>query len=130
MPLHPTVYAELLADKIRQHNSTVWLLNTGWTGGPHGVGHRMELSHTRQMLSEALDGNIDDAEFEIDPVFGLAIPKNVKGVPNEVLFPRKTWDDKEAYDSKADKLAAMFAENFEKFEEEASTELIKAGPKV
>ncbi len=130
MPLHPTVYAELLADKIRRHNSTVWLLNTGWTGGPHGVGHRMELRHTRQMLSEALEGNIDNAEFKIDPVFGLAIPKHVEGVPDEVLIPRNTWDDKEAYDEKADKLASMFAENFEQFKEEASTELIKAGPKV
>ncbi|WP_138429517.1 phosphoenolpyruvate carboxykinase (ATP) [Fodinibius saliphilus] len=130
MPLHPTVYAELLAKKIRKHNSTVWLLNTGWTGGPHGVGHRMELTHTRQMLSEALNGNIADVEFKIDPVFGLAIPKHVDGVPNDVLIPRNTWDDQNAYDEKADQLAKMFAENFEQFENEASDELIKAGPKV
>ncbi|NGP86996.1 phosphoenolpyruvate carboxykinase (ATP) [Fodinibius halophilus] len=130
MPLHPTVYAELLAKKIRKHNSSVWLLNTGWTGGPHGVGHRMELPHTRQMLSEALNGNIEDVEFKIDPVFGLAIPQHVEGVPDEVLIPRNTWDDKTAYDEKADQLAKMFAENFEQFENEASKELIKAGPKV
>jgi phosphoenolpyruvate carboxykinase (ATP) len=130
MPLHPTVYAELLADKIRKHNSTVWLLNTGWTGGPYGEGHRMKLGHTRQMLSEALEGNISDATFEIDPVFGLAIPTEVDDVPNEILFPRNTWSDKEAYDKKADKLASMFAENFKQFKEEASEELIKAGPKV
>jgi len=130
MPLHPTVYAELLADKIRKHNSTVWLLNTGWTGGPYGTGHRMKLGHTRQMLSEALEGNLDDATFKIDDVFGLAIPTEVNDVPSEILFPRNTWADKEAYDQKADKLAAMFAENFEQFEEEASQELIKAGPKV
>lgn len=130
MPLHPTVYAELLADKIRQHNSSVWLLNTGWTGGPYGEGHRMELNYTRQMLSEALEGNIDNAEFEIDPVFGIAIPKEVSGVPSDILIPRNTWDDKEAYDEKANKLAQMFAENFEQFEQEASHELIKAGPKT
>ena len=130
MPLHPTVYAELLADKIRKHNSTVWLLNTGWTGGPYGVGHRMKLGHTRQMLSEALEGNLDNATFEIDDVFGLAIPTEVDDIPSEILFPRNTWEDKEAYDEKADRLAEMFAENFEQFEEEASKELIKAGPKV
>ena len=130
MPLHPTVYAELLADKIRKHNSDVWLLNTGWTGGPHGEGHRMELGYTRQMLSEALEGNLDDATFNIDPVFGLAIPESVEGIPNEVLIPKKTWSDEEAYDKKAEKLAGMFAENFKQFESEASEELIKAGPKV
>jgi len=130
MPLHPTVYAELLADKIRKHNSTVWLLNTGWTGGPYGVGHRMKLGHTRQMLSEALEGNLDNATFEIDDVFGLAIPTEIDDIPSEILFPRNTWEDKEAYDEKADRLAEMFAENFEQFEEEASKELIKAGPKV
>ncbi|MEL7834839.1 phosphoenolpyruvate carboxykinase (ATP) [Fodinibius sp. Rm-B-1B1-1] len=130
MPLHPTVYAELLADKIRKHNSTVWLINTGWTGGPYGEGHRMDLPHTRQMLSEALDGNLDDATFDIDPVFGLAIPEEINGVPSEILIPRNTWADKEAYDEKAKKLAAMFAKNFKQFEDEASKELIKAGPKV
>ena len=130
MPLHPTVYAELLADKIRRHNADVWLINTGWTGGPHGVGHRMELSHTRQMLSEALQGNLEDVDYELDDIFGLAIPESVEGVPNEVLIPRKTWSDKEAYDAKAEELASMFAENFTQFESEASSELIKAGPKV
>ncbi len=130
MPLHPTVYAELLADKIRKHNSTVWLLNTGWTGGPYGEGHRMKLGYTRQMLSEALEGNLDDVTFDIDSVFGLAIPNEVDGIPTEILTPRNTWSDKEAYDDKAEELAAMFAENFQQFEDEASQELIKAGPKV
>ncbi len=130
MPLHPTVYAELLADKIRTHNSTVWLLNTGWTGGPYGTGHRMKLGYTRQMLSQALEGKLNDATFELDPVFGLAIPTEVEGVPNDILIPRNTWNDTDAYDEKADKLAGMFAENFQKFESEASEELIKAGPKV
>lgn len=130
MPLHPTVYAELLAKKIRKHNSTVWLMNTGWTGGPHGVGHRMKLDYTRQMLSEALHGNLDNVDFEDDPVFGLAIPAKVQGIPDEVLIPRNTWSDKEAYDKKAKKLAEMFEENFQQFEEKASKELIEAGPRV
>jgi phosphoenolpyruvate carboxykinase (ATP) len=130
MPLHPTVYAELLAEKIRTHNSSVWLINTGWTGGPYGEGHRMKLSYTRQMLSEALEGTLDDTTFDIDPVFGLAIPNEVDSIPSEILTPRNTWSNKEAYDDKAEELAAMFAENFQQFEEEASQELIKAGPKV
>jgi len=130
MPLHPTVYAELLANKIRRHNSNVWLINTGWTGGPHGVGHRMKLSNTRQMLSEALEGNLNDIDYKLDDFFGLAIPEHVEGIPNDVLVPRNTWDDKKAYDKKAQKLAKMFAENFQQFEGEASEALIKAGPKV
>jgi phosphoenolpyruvate carboxykinase (ATP) len=130
MPLHPTVYAELLAEKIREHDAKVWLLNTGWTGGPHGVGHRMKLSHTRRMLNEALEGNLDGADIAYDPVFGLAIPTKVSGVPDELLIPRNTWDDKEAFDKKAKELAGMFSKNFKEFEEDASQELIKAGPKV
>ncbi len=90
----------------------------------------MKLGHTRQMLSEALEGNLDNATFDIDPVFGLAIPTEVDDIPTEILTPRNTWSDKEAYDQKADELASMFAENFQQFEDEASEELIKAGPKV
>jgi len=130
MPLHPTVYAELLADKIRKHNAQVWLINTGWTGGPHGVGHRMELKYTRRMLSEALEGNLDGVDFEYDPIFGLAIPSKIDGVPDEVLIPRNTWNDKEAFDKKAKELAHMFSDNFKQFESEAGSDLIKAGPKV
>lgn len=130
MPLHPTRYAELLAEKIRKHNSTVWLLNTGWTGGPHGVGHRIKLRHTRQMLSEALSGRLSEGAFDRDPVFELAIPAEIEGVPDEILLPRNTWDDKQAYDEKAHKLAEMFAQNFRKFKNEASQELIEAGPKI
>ncbi|HLR25699.1 MAG TPA: phosphoenolpyruvate carboxykinase (ATP) [Fodinibius sp.] len=130
MPLHPTVYAELLANKIRKHNAAVWLLNTGWTGGAHGVGHRIKLAHTRQMLSEALEGNLDKATFNIDPVFGLAIPQAVAGVPDQILMPRNTWNDAGDYDRKAVMLAKMFAENFTQFEDVAGEELIKAGPKI
>ncbi len=130
MPLHPTVYAELLAEKIRTHDSNVWLINTGWTGGAYGTGHRIDLDHTRQMLSEVLEGKLDKAEFEADLVFGLSIPKSVTKVPNEILNPRNTWSDKEAYDQKAEKLAEMFAKNFEKFQQQASRELMEVGPKV
>lgn len=130
MPLHPTVYAELLADKIRTHNSNVWLLNTGWTGGPHGVGHRIELKYTRRMLAEALNGNIEDASFEMNSIFGLAVPSKVEGVPNEILMPRNTWGDKVAYDDKAEALAEMFVDNFQQFKDQASADLMKAGPKI
>src|SRR5699024_9075986 len=130
MPLHPTVYAELLANKIRKHNAAVWLLNTGWTGGAHGVGHRIKLAHTRQMLSEALEGNLDKATFNIDPVFGLAIPQAVAGVLDQILMRRKTLNDEGNYDRKAVMLAKMFAENFTQFEDVAGEELNKAGPKI
>ena len=130
MPLHPTVYAELLAEKIRTHGSDVWLINTGWTGGPHGVGHRIELPYTRKMLSEALNGNIQGVTFEEDPLFGLKIPTEIEGIPGEILIPRNTWSNKDTYDQKAEELAQMFAENFKQFEEEANPNLIKAGPKV
>lgn len=128
MPLHPTVYAELLAEKIRKHNSNVWLVNTGWTGGPYGVGHRMKLSHTRKMLNEALEGNIDGADYYEEPVFGLSIPSKVEGVPDEILVPRNTRDDKKAYDTKANQLAEMFIKNFEQFKTKAATTIIEAGP--
>lgn len=130
MPLHPTVYAELLAEKIRNHKVKVWLVNTGWTGGEYGTGHRMKLPHTRRMLSQALAGNLDDAEYEKDPVFGLHIPKHIDGVPGEVLIPRETWADKAAYDRKAKKLAAMFIDNFKQFEENARAEILKAAPRI
>lgn len=130
MPMHPTVYAELLAEKIRKHDSKVWLFNTGWTGGPHGVGHRMKLDYTRQMVSEALADNLNDIEYTTDPIFGLSIPAKVNGIPDEVLDPRNTWNDKDAYDKKARQLAEMFEENFEQFKGKASAELIEAGPAV
>ncbi len=128
MPLHPTMYAELLAKKIREHDSKVWLLNTGWTGGPHGEGHRMELEYTRKMLSEALSGNLNNTTYETDPVFGLSVPQQIDSIPDEVLNPRNTWHNKNAYDKKARKLAEMFTQNFRQFEHKASDELIKAGP--
>jgi phosphoenolpyruvate carboxykinase (ATP) len=130
MPLHPTVYAELLAEKIRKHKANVWLVNTGWTGGEYGVGHRMKLPHTRRMLKEAIEGNLDEAEYKKDPIFGLSIPQHVDGVPDSVLNPRDTWENTGSYDAKAKKLAKMFIENFEQFADEASEELLAAAPKI
>lgn len=129
MPLHPTVYAELLAEKIRMHKSNVWLVNTGWTGGAYGDGSRMKLSYTRKMLNEAIAGKLNSGEFITEKVFGLSIPKKVEGVPDDVLVPRNTWKDKAAYDQKAAKLAQMFVDNFKKFEGRASKEIINSGPK-
>lgn len=128
MPLHPTVYAELLAEKIRKHKSNVWLVNTGWTGGPYGTGHRMKLSHTRQMLYEAIAGHLDQAEYDTEPVFGLAVPKKIAGIPDNILNPRNTWTDKDAYDRKASQLAGMFSDNFKKFKKQAAAEIREAGP--
>jgi phosphoenolpyruvate carboxykinase (ATP) len=116
MTLPPKVYAELLREKIAQHGSQVWLINTGWTGGPYGVGHRMKLSYTRQMIREAFrDGGLATGEFQKDPVFGLSVPVAVEGVPSELLMPRNTWADKAAYDAKAQELKARMDANAQKF---------------
>ncbi|HKJ46195.1 MAG TPA: phosphoenolpyruvate carboxykinase (ATP) [Balneolales bacterium] len=130
MPMHPTVYAELLAEKINKHGAKVWLVNTGWTGGPYGVGSRMKLGYTRAMLSAALAGKLDDVEYRVDPIFGLLIPVEVPGVPSAILIPRDTWNDRTAYDEKAEELANMFNDNFKKFKSEASAQIINAGPRV
>ncbi|MCA9771071.1 MAG: phosphoenolpyruvate carboxykinase (ATP), partial [Myxococcales bacterium] len=127
LPLPPTTYAELLGEKLRKHGSTVWLVNTGWSGGPYGVGHRMKIPHTRAMLSAVLDGSLEKAEFVKDPVFGLAMPTSCPNVPAEVLNPRNTWKDKAAYDAKALDLAKRFHKNFGRFEK-ASDEIRHAGP--
>ena len=111
----PTKYAEMLGERLRRHGSQVWLVNTGWTAGPYGVGHRMKLAHTREMIHAALGGRLDKAAMEKDPIFGLWIPTSVPGVPSDVLNPRDTWSDRGAYDAQAKKLAGMFQENFEKF---------------
>ena len=128
MVLHPSRYAELLADKIRRHDVNCWLVNTGWTGGPYGVGQRMEIKYTRALLNAALDGRLKRAQYETDPVFGVEVPASCPGVPEEVLNPRNTWSDKEAYDAKARHLAQLFAENFKQFEDQAPPEVKAAGP--
>jgi phosphoenolpyruvate carboxykinase (ATP) len=113
LPLRPKDYADLLGEKIDRHEARVWLVNTGWTGGPYGVGHRMKLGHTRAMIHAAFEGKLQ--EFETDPVFGLQVPTSCPGVPDEILMPRNTWADADAYDAKANELKGMFEENFKKF---------------
>lgn len=106
----------------------VWLVNTGWTGGPYGVGNRMKLKYTREMISSALEGKLDGVEFENHQIFGLSMPKTCEGVPAEVLNPKNTWADKEAYDKKAKELSSFFKQNFSKFEEYANEEIMKGAP--
>ena len=130
MALHPSVYGNLLKDKIRRHQVSCWLVNTGWSGGPYGVGSRMKIRYTRAMVNAALDGKLDGVEFEPDPIFGLAIPARCPDVPSEVLNPRLTWPDPEAYDDKARELARRFQENFREYEDAVSEEVREAGPKV
>ncbi len=128
LPRHPGVYAEMLGDKLRGHGARVWLVNTGWSGGGHGVGSRMKLSYTRAMVNAALAGELAGAEYVSDPVFGVDVPVAVPGVPREVLRPRDTWADGAAYDAAAAELAAMFKANFEQFADQVSDAVKTAGP--
>jgi phosphoenolpyruvate carboxykinase (ATP) len=112
---HPTKYADMLGKLIDKHGSDVWLVNTGWSGGPYGVGSRMKLPYTRAMIRAVLSGELRSVKTEVDPIFGLTIPTECAGVPNEVLNPRRTWPDGAKYDEQAHKLAEMFRKNFEKF---------------
>ncbi len=129
LPRHPSVYAELLGDRLARHDVTVWLVNTGWTGGPYGQGTRMKLGHTRQMVRAILSGELEDGATFADPVFGLAIPKEVPGVPDGVLDPRGTWADASAYDLQAERLATMFDENFAKYGDQVEPGVRAAGPR-
>lgn len=125
---HPSKYAWMLGELLRKHESKVWLINTGWSGGPYGTGKRIELEYTRAIVNAALAGELDNVKTQTDPIFGLAIPTEIKGVPLKVLNPRETWPDPAAYDAQARKLAGMFHENFEKFGNvDAATKT--AGPK-
>ena len=126
--LHPTRYASMLGALLREHRSNVWLINTGWSGGPYGTGKRIKLAYTRAIVNAALAGEIDDVARQVDPFFGLATPVEVKGVPTGVLNPRRTWPDANAYDAQAKKLAGMFRENFEKFGN-VDPAIKNAGPK-
>jgi len=126
----PQVYANLLKSKILKHGVNVWLVNTGWTGGPFAVGKRISIRHTRALLNEALDGNLAKVEFRKDPVFGFDVPKSCEGVPSNILDPVGTWPSREEYMKKYDALAARFIENFKLFMQDGSPkELVKAGPK-
>jgi phosphoenolpyruvate carboxykinase (ATP) len=126
---HPTKYAEMLGELLAKHDSQVWLVNTGWSGGPYGVGSRMKIAYTRAMVRAALAGKLDKAQVTPDPIFGLPIPSQIEGVPTEVLNPRNTWADGAAYDTQAKKLAGMFQENIKKFGDAVSKEILGAGPK-
>ena len=131
LPLNPTVYAELLGRKIDQHKVNVYLVNTGWTGGPYGVGSRMSIKNTRACINGILDGSINESEFEVLPVFNLKIPKTLKGVDTEVLNPRNTWKDKESYDETKRKLASMYIKNFKKYLTlESEFDFTAAGPSL
>ena len=130
LPLHPTVYAQLLGKKMARHQAQVWLVNTGWSGGPFGVGNRISLQYTRAMIDAALEGRLNNVSYREDPVFGLQIPTEVPGVPTELLTPRETWPDKAAYDQQAQELARLFVENFDKYKSEASPEVLAAAPKI
>ncbi len=130
LALHPNVYARLLGDKIKKHRVDAWLINTGWSGGPFGVGSRIDLPYTRAMVRAVLAGKLENVPMKEDPIFGVRIPESVPDVPAEVLQPRDTWDDSAAYDEQARKLASMFIDNFKKFEEEVSDRVKKAGPRA
>jgi phosphoenolpyruvate carboxykinase (ATP) len=125
----PNVYARLLGERIAKHKAKVWLVNTGWTGGPYGVGSRIKIAYTRAMIHAALSGELDRAGFQTDPIFNIDVPKSCPDVPAEILQPKSTWADKSAYDTQAKKLAKMFAENFKAFEATATGEVKAAGPK-
>jgi phosphoenolpyruvate carboxykinase (ATP) len=127
---HPTKYAELLAERIRKTGANVWLVNTGWTGGPYGVGKRMSIAHTRAIIDAIHDGSLAKAETVADPVFGVAVPTSCPGVPDEVLVPKNAWADKAAYDEQARHLAGLFHANFEKYADQASDEIKAAAPKA
>jgi phosphoenolpyruvate carboxykinase (ATP) len=127
---HPTKYAEMLAAKMKQHGAATWLVNTGWTGGPYGVGKRMSLKHTRAIIDAIHSGALASTESVTDPVFGFSVPTSCPGVPSQVLVPRNTWDDKAAYDAQAKKLATLFANNFKKYEAQASEAIRSAGPRL
>ena len=128
MPLQPKVYAQLLGKKIKKHGVNVWLINTGWTGGPYGTGKRFELPHTRAIVKAALNNKFDTIKFYKDDYFNLEIPESCPDVPQEILDPQKTWQDKQAYQKQAIQLIARFTENFNQFVEIVSEEVIQAGP--
>lgn len=130
MPLHPTVYAEMLSKKMTEAGVNVWLINTGWSGGPYGVGSRIKLKYTRAMISAILEGELDKVDYETHPIFGLHMPKYCPGVPTEILDPMNTWLQKGGYISKAIQLAHSFHINFDKFASEASEEILNGGPLI
>ncbi len=130
LPLDPAIYAEMLGERIARHGTRVFLVNTGWTGGPFGVGRRMDLEHTRTIVRAALAGALDEVDTRRHPVFNLDVPLSCPGVPDDILDPQSTWDDRDAYEVKAKELARMFSDNFERFEGSVPPEVTKAGPQA
>jgi phosphoenolpyruvate carboxykinase (ATP) len=130
LPLNPNVYASMLGERIGRHKAHVWLVNTGWTGGPYGVGHRMKIAHTRAMITAALTGQLTSVPYERHPVFNVDVPTTCPGVPDSVLNPRNTWPDAGTYDEQAQKLARMFVENFKTFEADVPASVVAAGPRA
>jgi phosphoenolpyruvate carboxykinase (ATP) len=128
LPLPATRYSSMLAQKIRRHSVRCYMVNTGWSGGPYGAGERIDLPYTREMVRAAIAGRLDNVETRADPIFGLNVPASVPGVPGGILDPRETWSDKDAYDEQAKRLAGLFKENFETFEDEVGEEVRRAGP--
>ncbi|HEV7517645.1 MAG TPA: phosphoenolpyruvate carboxykinase (ATP), partial [Thermoanaerobaculia bacterium] len=129
LPLHPGTYAKMLGEKLERHGARIWLVNTGWTGGPYGVGSRIKLAYTRRMVTAILAGELDRVETVTDPFFGLAVPRRVPDVPDAVLDARASWKSTADYDAKAAELADMFADNFEKYESGVSEAVKAAGPR-
>jgi len=136
LPLHPMKYATLLGEKLDKGSEVgngkinVWLINTGWTGGPYGVGNRIELAYTRALIKAALNGELDDVEYKSDNIFNLAVPQSCADVPNAILNPRDTWRNESDYDEMEQKLGKLFVDNFEKFNDKAPEALKAAGPKI
>ncbi len=130
MSLPPAVYAQLLGDKIAAHKVSVWLVNTGWSGGPYGIGHRMPIDHTRAMVHAALMGTLEEVPTRPDPIFGVGVPTSCPGVPADVLDPRRTWSDPSAYDAQARRLAALFAANVRNFGDSIPEDVRSAGPRL
>ncbi len=128
LPLPPGAYSDLLGDRLRKHEARVWLVNTGWTGGPYGEGYRMHLDHTRATLRAALAGHLDEVSTTVEPHFGLEVPRSCPEVPDEILWPRDTWADPDAYDRQARELAEMFRRNFSQFADDVGPEVLDAGP--
>jgi phosphoenolpyruvate carboxykinase (ATP) len=125
---HPYVYADMLRQKMEKHGARCWLVNTGWTGGPFGIGKRISLRHTRALLDGALDGSLNEVEYRKDKLFGFEVPETCPEVPDDLLLPESTWGDKDEYWKRYDGLAARFIENFKLYADGCPDEVIAAGP--
>ena len=130
MPRRPIEYGNLLKEKISEHKADCWIVNTGWSGGPYGVGHRISLSDTRKLVSLALDGNLKDIEMRKDPNFGFEVPIYIEGINQNLLNPKESWKDREAYDQQANKLVKMFIDNFKQFEMYVEASVTDSGPTI